>query len=394
MIVKINNIAMKNKMLKNRLKYVLFIITSMFFISNGFAQTTTASTTVPASSIGSISINVAMAAIAGVLLFVIMVLWSTVNTALEFYKQNKVNKTTTTTIIKSILLLVSIFGVQYAFSQSQSQLPVPVKEITNPANMVSTLYFYGFSVLIIVELLIIFFFLYVIRYLTGIDKVKSKSEEIAAKNNTTWWQSINKLRPIEEEDSMDTGHNYDGIRELDNITPPWFIAAFAATIIFAFVYIYRYQIVHSAPSQLEEYETEMREAKIVQDSLLKLEGNSVDENTVTMLGKSDIDAGHKLYIANCAACHGELGQGGVGPDFADDYWLHKGSIKDIFISIKYGWVDKGMKSWKEDFSPIQIAQLASFVKSLKGTNPPGAKEKQGELYVDEAPSVSAPEAVK
>jgi cytochrome c oxidase cbb3-type subunit 3 len=66
----------------------------------------------------------------------------------------------------------------------------------------------------------------------------------------------------------------------------------------------------------------------------------------------------------------------------DDYWIHGGGIGDVFKSIKYGWVEKGMRSWKDDFSPVQMAQLASYVKSLKGTNPPNAKEAQGDLYDD------------
>ncbi|HPN20015.1 MAG TPA: cbb3-type cytochrome c oxidase N-terminal domain-containing protein, partial [Chitinophagales bacterium] len=192
------------------------------------------------------------------------------------------------------------------------------------------------------------------------------------------------FKPLEEEDNMDTGHNYDGIRELDNITPPWFIAGFAATILFAAVYLYRFHIAESALTQEQELAIEMKDAQILQDSLLKLEGNKVDENSVAMLDATGIAAGKKLYDMNCVACHGDKGQGGVGPNMTDEYWIHGGSIKDVFKSIKYGWVEKGMKSWKDDFSPTQIAQLSSYVESLKGTNPPGAKEKQGELYVEEA----------
>jgi len=60
--------------------------------------------------------------------------------------------------------------------------------------------------------------------------------------------------------------------------------------------------------------------------------------------------------------------------------LHGGHVKDVFKTIKYGWPEKGMRSWKDDLSPIQIAQVTSYIKSLHGTRPPNAKEKQGELY--------------
>ncbi len=73
------------------------------------------------------------------------------------------------------------------------------------------------------------------------------------------------------------------------------------------------------------------------------------------------------------------GEGGVGPNLTDKYWLHGGSIQDVFKTIKYGWPDKGMKSWKDDYSPAQIAQIASYVKSLGGTNPPNPKAPQGTL---------------
>ena len=101
------------------------------------------------------------------------------------------------------------------------------------------------------------------------------------------------------------------------------------------------------------------------------------------MGAGDIAQGAAVYAQNCVACHGDKGQGGVGPNLTDDYWLHKGGIKEIFYSIKYGWQEKGMKSWKDDFSPIQIAQLTSFVKTLHGTNPPMPKAQQGELYTED-----------
>ncbi len=84
-----------------------------------------------------------------------------------------------------------------------------------------------------------------------------------------------------------------------------------------------------------------------------------------------------------------MGEGSVGPNLTDDYWLHGGKIQDIFKTIKYGYPDKGMKSWKDDYSPTQIAQLASFIKTLRGTNPPNAKAPQGELFSDKPVSADS-----
>ena len=82
----------------------------------------------------------------------------------------------------------------------------------------------------------------------------------------------------------------------------------------------------------------------------------------------------------CAACHAADGGGGVGPNLTDDYWLHGGSAKDIFKTITYGQPDKGMKSWKDDYSPLQIQQITSYVMSLHGTKPSTPKEPQGDIY--------------
>ena len=139
-----------------------------------------------------------------------------------------------------------------------------------------------------------------------------------------------------------------------------------------------------------EYNKEMAKAKLDVEEYLKTSANNVDETTVKLLTKpEDIEAGKQTFMANCIACHGKLGNGklgdndGAGPNLTDDYWLHGGSIQDVFKTIKYGWTDKGMKSWKEDLSPIQIAQVASYIKSLRGTATTG-KAPQGELYKDAA----------
>lgn len=336
------------------------------------------------------SVNTVLCFIAILLMFIIIVLSMTVNTAIKFYKTQK-EENTDTTVAKNISIFLGLILLsQVAFSQTAFS-PDPAvtaaaaaKAAASTAVWHGKIYFYGFIAVIIAEIGIIFFFIRALSFLTGIDKFKKANK----KEEKTIWETINQFKPIEEEDKMDTGHNYDGIRELDNITPPWFVIGFAATILFAIVYLYRFEVAHTAPSQLQEFETEMREAKIIQDSMLKLEGNKVDENSVAMLDAAGIESGKKVFTANCAACHGDKGQGGVGPNLTDVYWLHGGSISDVFKSIKYGWEAKGMKPWKDDFSPTQIAQLSSYIESLKGSNPPGAKEKQGELYIETVAATS------
>jgi cytochrome c oxidase cbb3-type subunit 3 len=185
---------------------------------------------------------------------------------------------------------------------------------------------------------------------------------------------------------MDTGHNYDGIRELNNVTPPWFITAFIFSILFGIGYLYVYYVAKSAPLQIEEFNMAMKKAEDEKAQYLAIQGNNVDETTVTMLGAADIASGRSTFQAKCTVCHGAAGgsmPGGVGPNLTDEYWIHGGAISSIFKTIKYGWPEKGMISWKDQLSPMQMAQLASYIKSLRGSKPTGAKEPQGDLYIEE-----------
>lgn len=202
------------------------------------------------------------------------------------------------------------------------------------------------------------------------------------------WAAMN-FRPIEEEYKIDTGHSYDGIRELDNIVPPWFTTAFILTIVFAVGYMYRYHIAKSAPLQIEEYHQSVALANLEHDEYLKTQANSIDESNVTLMTGADLDAGQKIFVTLCAACHKADGSGLVGPNMTDDYWIHGGSLQNIFKTVKYGVPDKGMISWKEQLSPQQMAQVSNYILTLRGTNPPDPKEKQGTLYIPEATASSA-----
>jgi cytochrome c oxidase cbb3-type subunit 3 len=135
--------------------------------------------------------------------------------------------------------------------------------------------------------------------------------------------------------------------------------------------------------QIEEYEIQMAKAELAHDEYLKREANSIDESSVTIMTGADLEAGKKVFVTLCAACHKVDGGGLVGPNLTDNYTIHGGSIQDVFKTIKYGVPEKGMISWKAQLSPMQMAQVANYVLTLRGTNPPDAKEKQGELYIPE-----------
>lgn len=201
----------------------------------------------------------------------------------------------------------------------------------------------------------------------------------------TFWQRQmkrwTKAVPVEREHDVMLDHNYDGIRELDNSLPPWWVAMFYVTILFAGVYMTYYHFTDYGASSTEQYEMEMEQAEEAKKAYLASQANLVDESNAEMITAEDqLAIGEASFIAKCAACHGQLGEGGVGPNLTDQYWLHGGDIKDVFKTIKYGVPEKGMIAWQAQMGPAEMLQVASFIKTLEDTNPPNAKEPQGEIY--------------
>lgn len=212
-----------------------------------------------------------------------------------------------------------------------------------------------------------------------------------------FWNRMNDSVPISKEEEIATDHEYDGIRELDNRLPPWWLYGFYFTIAFAVIYLFRFFFLNM-PTQDQEYQADMLKAKEEVQIYLASLDNLIDENNVTFSSEAvDINAGKAIYDANCVACHAADGGGmtGLGPNFTDKYWLHGGDMPSIFKTIKYGVPEKGMISWETQLSPKKMQQVASYIYTLEGTTPANPKEPQGELFereeVEESPD--NPEAV-
>lgn len=189
-------------------------------------------------------------------------------------------------------------------------------------------------------------------------------------------------KPLQEEHEIILDHNYDGIKELDNNLPPWWVYGFYATIVFAVVYLARYHIFDDV-NQAEEYEIAVAEARIDIENYKKTAKNLVDVNTVTLLTEaSDISAGKNIFTENCVACHKADGGGGIGPNLTDRYWILGGGIKNVFNTISEGGRDgKGMVSWKSELKPLEMAQVASYLLEFEGTTPAEPKAAEGELWI-------------
>lgn len=178
----------------------------------------------------------------------------------------------------------------------------------------------------------------------------------------------------------DEEHDYDGIQEYDNDLPPWWVAGFYVTIIFAVVYMFAFHVVDWGLSPEEEYEKAMAIAEVKYANVdLVYEGPTEDPAALA--------EAKEIFVNNCKTCHAESGassKGFAGPNLTDEYWLHGGDINDLYKSIKFGYADKGMPDWKSRFSNDQIYHLASFVYSLDYVSEEeGGKEPQGEKYTPE-----------
>ncbi len=306
-------------------------------------------------------------------------------------KEKSGSAITTFFTILFVLFSVNVFSQDNAVSDTTASA-VKVTLASQLGSISETAY-YLLSSVVLLEVLIIASLLYMLKAFIAAEKKALVVEASSAPSvpKIHWWDKINNFKPIQQEANLDLGHDYDGIRELDNRLPPWWLYGFYCCVIFAVVYMWEYHVSKSAPLSKEEYEISVAKADAEKAAYLEKSASNVDESTVKQLTDPEsLAAGKKNFETICAACHMPTGGGSVGPNLTDDYWLHGGSIKDVFKTIKYGWQEKGMKSWKDDFSPVQIAQLASYVKSLHGSNPPGGKAAQGTLYVEEGSAAGKP----
>jgi cytochrome c oxidase cbb3-type subunit III len=295
-------------------------------------------------------------------------------------------------ILNGILLYFLATGTVLAQS-NQAEVP-PVQGVAPEIIMNENAWLFGFALVIMLIVIVV-----MARSIKVLSKalmakegiVEKPREEEAGEYKVTAWnkmmQLLTKSVPVAQEEDVMLHHNYDGIRELDNKLPPWWLYGFYITIIFAFVYIYYYHLADSGMLSAAEYNDQMRIAEEQRQQRIANSANYVTEgNVVRLTDDASLAEGSSLYLKNCLACHGDKGQGLVGPNMTDQYWLHGGDIKDIFRVITNGVPANGMISWKSQLSPKQIQQLSSFILTFQGTNPPGAKEPQGTLYIARADS--------
>jgi mono/diheme cytochrome c family protein len=255
-------------------------------------------------------------------------------------------------------------------------------------------------------------------------------------------------------------HDYDGIKELDNDLPPWWLWLFYITIIWSAIYLVHYHVLGTGKSVLTKYQEEMDPNYAVSveshsgglfsryhspfhnptgevtpkvkkqfdryigpeigfeellseamrradaDALAKLQntfpemyatlethggpvtpkaatagpvgGNQEKQEYEALSDAASLAAGKEIYTVNCATCHGHNGEGGIGPNMTDDYWIHGAGMANMMHIIKVGIPAKGMISWRPILDEEKMLQVASYMNTFYGTTPPNGKKPQGE----------------
>jgi len=229
--------------------------------------------------------------------------------------------------------------------------------------------------------------------LTEEQKIQLEEAQSIPFTESTFYQDLLKKltrsKEIEQEADVMLDHDYDGIKELDNVLPPWWVYLFYSCIVFAFVYLIRFEIIGDY-DQKSEFETEMAEAKIAVEEYKKTAPDQMDKEKVTLLtDAASIAEGKTIFTTNCIACHRADAGGQIGPNLTDDMWINGGGIKNVFNVLMEGGRDgKGMISWKSTIKPSDLQKVASYVLSLQGSNPkePKPTEPEAKLWVEEGAS--------
>lgn len=188
------------------------------------------------------------------------------------------------------------------------------------------------------------------------------------------------MKVFDDEKDLLMDHEYDGIRELDNHMPVWWLWLFYFTIAWGIGYMLYYYML-GGPTQEELYEQEM--ATAAEQYGLEPEGDGIEAEVsdftwAFLEDQSRIEEGREIYMSNgnlCYTCHGANGEGIVGPNITDDLWIHGCSAEEIASSIIEGYPDRGMIAYGSGarLSDEQVQSLVSYIASIQGTEPANAK---------------------
>ena len=283
--------------------------------------------------------------------------------------------------IRVLLIFFAVFGAMEYFVDSGDR-PAFIK-----FPMITVFLLVFLFLLIAIEITVSAIDNITYQLLTEEQKAKLKEVENISFKESEWYKNLihvlTKSQPIENEEQLLLAHDYDGIKELDNTLPPWWVYLFYGCICFGIVYLVRFEIL-GGDNQEMELKNEMAQAKIEVAEYLKTAPDLMDEKSVTLLtDPAELIIGKAIFTTNCVACHRADAGGQIGPNLTDKNWILGGGIKNVFHTITNGGRDgKGMISWKATLKPKEIQHVASYVLSLQGSNPKDPKAPDGEVWVE------------
>ena len=173
-------------------------------------------------------------------------------------------------------------------------------------------------------------------------------------------------------------HEIDGITEMDNKLPRWWVWLFNLSIVFAAIYMVVYHVARVAPLQDQQYQNEVAAlAPAVTNTALASDATVAPAAEEPSTDEAVLAKGKQLFTVNCAVCHGQNGEGLIGPNLCDDSWIHGATFADNLHTIREGVLAKGMIAWKAVLKPDDIKAVGSYIYSLRGTSPANAKAPEG-----------------
>lgn len=167
-------------------------------------------------------------------------------------------------------------------------------------------------------------------------------------------------------------HDGDGIQELDNLLPRWWVWLFWMCNVFAFLYMLYFHVLQFGDNQASAYAKDAQAGDALKKNALAKFESSLSSLEPSK-DRTALDQGHRIYSTYCAPCHRPDGGGLVGPNLCDDYWIHGGAYQETLKTIINGVPEKGMLTWRGVLKPQEIEAVASHIFTLRGSNPPNAK---------------------
>lgn len=363
--------------------FIAFIISN-----NAFSQAVVATSPAPPQSIGSNPLFIAMAILASVLLLVIVILSGVLRTAVK----TKIREILASKNVGMIVLIALFSSSTSAFAQEKAKLGLFEAE---PIAGMHPMGFYTLFIVLLLELFVIVWMcLMILRVIVKREAEEAKiAQEIKKKEPSRFSKFFSRkvlgVVTQEEEKDLLLDHDYDGIQELDNDLPPWWKYGFYLTIISGIIYFISYHVTHTSKSSIEEYEAEMASAEASVMAFKSKMALNVDETNAVFVTEADkLEKGKAVFMKNCTLCHGDNGEGKIGPNFTDNYWLYGNKPGDLFKVVKNG-TSKGMQAWKDNLSATDIQNVISYIHTMLGKQVANPKAAEGILMTESESTDSA-----